>query len=67
MVAKGEDSPSSDGESPKQYLVECDECSFEETATGRDEVNRIGNRHRTKTGHELVAIEYPHQTKRPEL
>ena len=43
----------------KQFLVDCDGCSFERTATGRDEATQIGIAHRRATGHELVAIEMP--------
>ncbi|WP_222918753.1 hypothetical protein [Natrinema sp. SYSU A 869] len=43
----------------KQFLVECDGCSYERPADGRDEATRIGTDHRQETGHDLVAIELP--------
>ena len=46
-------------EETKRFLVECDVCSYERSADGRDEATRIGNAHRRETGHELVALELP--------
>ncbi|SEP84596.1 hypothetical protein [Natrinema salaciae] len=46
----------------KRYLVDCNGCSYERAATGRDEATRIGTDHRRETGHELVAIELPPTT-----
>ena len=43
----------------RRFLVECEGCSFERAATGRDEAERIGDAHRGETGHNLVALELP--------
>ena len=50
---------SSDRGETKQFLVQCDECSYEEAATGRAEATQLGADHRQATGHELVALELP--------
>lgn len=47
------------GEATKQFLLDCEECSFERTVTGRDEVIRVGDNHREETDHELTALELP--------
>ncbi|WP_049890829.1 hypothetical protein [Natrinema versiforme] len=46
-------------EATKRFLVDCDSCSYERTADGREEATRIGADHRRATGHELVALEVP--------
>lgn len=43
----------------KRFLVDCDGCSYEQAADGREEATRIGADHRHATGHELVALELP--------
>ncbi|WP_254764698.1 hypothetical protein [Natrinema marinum] len=43
----------------KRFLVQCDGCSFERSADGREEATRIGTHHRRETGHEIVAVELP--------
>lgn len=47
------------GEETKRFLVDCDGCSYERAADGREEATRIGADHRRATGHELVAVELP--------
>ncbi|WP_408958027.1 hypothetical protein [Natrinema sp. 74] len=44
---------------PKRFLVQCDGCSFERPADGREEATQVGTDHRRETGHELVAVELP--------
>ncbi|WP_226007012.1 hypothetical protein [Natrinema salinisoli] len=46
----------------KRFLVECDGCSYERSADGRDEAMRIGTDHRLETGHEPIAVELPPST-----
>ena len=46
------------GES-KQYLVQCDGCSFERPAAGRDAATTIGTSHRQETRHDVVVVEVP--------
>ncbi len=43
----------------KRFLVQCDGCSFERSANGRDEATEVGADHRQETGHEIVAVELP--------
>lgn len=50
---------SSDRKETKQFVVNCNDCSFERTADGRDEAAHVGDGHRRETGHTLVAIEAP--------
>lgn len=47
------------GGDTKRFLVDCNVCSYERAATGRDEATQIGTDHRKETGHELVAVELP--------
>ncbi|OVE84530.1 hypothetical protein [Natronolimnobius baerhuensis] len=44
---------------PRQYLVKCDGCSFEQSADGRDEAATIGNGHHRETNHDVIAVEVP--------
>lgn len=53
------------GSESKRFLVQCDSCSFERSATGREDVTQIGNAHRRETGHELVALELPPSIESP--
>ena len=43
----------------KQYLVQCEGCSFERAAADRDEAMAIGSDHQRETRHEVVALEVP--------
>lgn len=43
----------------RQYLVECDDCSFEATADGRDRAAQTARQHLADTGHDVVAVEVP--------
>ena len=43
----------------KRYLVQCEGCSFEDTADGRDSATAIGTDHHRETRHEVVALEMP--------
>lgn len=52
------ESTETDGEL-KQYLVQCEGCSFEHAATDRDEAMAIGSDHQRETRHEVVALEVP--------
>lgn len=52
-------------EATKRFLVTCDGCSYERSATGRAEATRLGDDHRRETGHELVALEVPASTAGP--
>ncbi len=43
----------------KQFLVQCEGCSFEHAADDRDEAMAIGTDHQQETRHEVVALEVP--------
>ena len=48
----------------KQFLVQCEGCSFEHGADDRDEAMAIGSDHRRETQHEVVALEVPPSLRR---
>ena len=56
MAIKNTDS---DHGGSKTFLLNCDECAFERTVTGRERATRVGASHRRETDHELVAVEVP--------
>lgn len=49
----------------KRFLVECDGCSLEQTADGREEAKRVADDHQEETEHELVVVEWPRSTAPP--
>ncbi|MFD1585990.1 hypothetical protein ACFR9U_03270 [Halorientalis brevis] len=51
--------PASDKEESKQFLVQCEDCTLEQTAIGRAEIEAIATVHQEDTGHALVAVEWP--------
>ncbi|NGM69642.1 hypothetical protein G6M89_11600 [Natronolimnobius sp. AArcel1] len=53
------DKESAEQEPPRQYLVKCDGCAFEQSVDGRDEAATVGNDHRRKTEHDVIAVEMP--------
>ncbi|SEW31679.1 hypothetical protein [Natrinema salifodinae] len=62
MSTKGEES---EQDVTKQFLVKCENCPFERTATGRHEATQVGNGHRRETRHELIAVEVPRSIDSP--
>ncbi|QCC60321.1 hypothetical protein NP511_18395 [Natrinema thermotolerans] len=51
--------PTAGAAETKQFLVTCDSCSYERSATGRAEATRLGTDHHRETGHDPVALEVP--------
>jgi len=43
----------------RHYLVDCEDCSFERTVSGRDSAMYVGGTHSAGTRHEITVIELP--------